>query len=320
MQRRRFIQLIATSAAGLSLGQLNAATPSRTLVAVRWSGYTLGAEGSFTLYTDDKAKAQTVLQQCFAEIRRLESLFSLYAPDSELSQLNRTGQLDQPSPEWQSLLAAAQHAHLQTKGHFDPTVQPLWQTYAEHFRSFPDANDGPSAAAIGDALARTGWQHISYDSKAVRFERPEMQLTLNGIAQGFITDHISGILKEAGYEHVLVELGETRAIGSHPEQRPWSIGIKDANQPSSLHEVAELDNQALATSGSYGSPFSKDGNFHHLIDPQTGRPSTAWKSLSVIAPTATQADALSTGLSFATAEEIAAVQAAQPSLKVLTQS
>ena len=92
-----------------------------------------------------------------------------------------------------------------------------------------------------------------------------MQMTLNGIAQGFITDHISNILKNAGYQHVLIELGETRAIGPHPELRPWSIGIKDAQQPAKLHEVAELDNQALATSGSYGSPFSKDGNFHHLI-------------------------------------------------------
>jgi thiamine biosynthesis lipoprotein len=147
-----------------------------------------------------------------------------------------------------------------------------------------------------------------------------MQLTLNGIAQGFITDHISDILKDAGYQHVLVELGETRAIGSHPEQRPWRIGIKDANDPSTLHDLADLDNQALATSGSYGTRFSSDGNFHHLLDPYTGRPGTQWKSLSVIAPTATQADALSTGLSFASAAEIEAVQTAQPSIQVRTQS
>ena len=146
-----------------------------------------------------------------------------------------------------------------------------------------------------------------------------MQLTLNGIAQGFITDRISDILKQAGYQHVLVELGETRALGSHPEQRPWTIGIQNADNTAAFHDVAELDDCALATSGSYGSPFSKDGQYHHLIHPQTGRPATRWKSLSDIAPTATQADALSTGLSFASAEQIRKVEHANPELRVLKQ-
>jgi thiamine biosynthesis lipoprotein len=319
MQRRRFIKILASSAAGLSLGQLSAANASTALEAVRWSGYTLGAEGSFTLYTEDRASAQTILQHCCAEIRRLESLFSLYEPNSELCQLNRTGQLDHPAPEWHALLAATNRAHALSNGLLDPTVQPLWQTYAAHFKQAPDATEGPSQSDIDAALARTGWEHVRYDAERIQLNRPNMQLTLNGIAQGFITDHISNILKNAGYQHVLIELGETRAIGTHPEQRPWSIGIKDAQQPSKLYEVAELDNQALATSGSYGSPFSKNGHFHHLIHPQTGQPSTAWSSLSVIAPTATQADALSTGLSFAGAKEIAQIERSQPRVRVLTQ-
>ena len=317
MQRRRFIKILATSAAGLSLGSI--ASAHTALEAVRWSGYTLGAEGSFTLYTKDRASAQKALQHCFAEIRRLESLFSLYDPGSELNRLNRNGQLDAPSPEWQPLLAAANQAHTLSNGLFDPTVQPLWQAYAKHFKQAPDTNEGPSHKVICTALARTGWQHVHHDAQTIRFDQPEMQLTLNGIAQGFITDHISNILKDAGYQHVLIELGETRAIGTHPEQRPWSIGIKDAQHPDKLHDVAELDNQALATSGSYGSPFSEDGHYHHLIQPQTGLPAAHWKSLSVIAPTATQADALSTGLSFASAKQIDDIEQAHTKLRVLKQ-
>ena len=318
MQRRRFIKILATSAASLSLG--NIVSAQTDLQAVRWSGYTLGAEGSFTLYAKDRAKAQGILQHCFAEIRRLESLFSLYDPISELCRLNRNGQLHHPSPEWQPLLAAVDQAHALSNGLFDPTVQPLWQAYAEHFKQSPESTEAPNPHDIAAALGRTGWQHIDHDAQTIRFNRPGMQLTLNGIAQGFITDHISNILKDAGYQHVLIELGETRAIGSHPEQRPWSIGIKDANHPSELHDVAELDNQALATSGSYGSPFSKDGNYHHLIHPHTGLPVTRWKSLSVIAPTATQADALSTGLSFASAKEIETIQHKHSEFCVLKQS
>lgn len=320
MQRRRFIKILASSAAGLSLGQLSAAQASTALEAVRWSGYTLGAEGSFTLYTENRASAQTILQHCCAEIRRLESLFSLYDPNSELCQLNHTGRLDHPAPEWQALLNAADNAHSLSNGLFDPTVQPLWQAYSKHFTESPESVEGPSATTIQNALNRTGWQHVQYDADTIRFDRPNIQLTLNGIAQGFITDHISNILKEAGFQHVLIELGETRAIGPHPEQRPWSIGIKDAQQPAKLHDVVELDNQALATSGSYGSPFSKNGDYHHLIHPKSGRPSTCWKSLSVIAPTATQADALSTGLSFASATDIEVLELAHSELHVLRQS
>ncbi len=319
MQRRRFIKILASSAAGLSLGQLSAARTVASLQPVIWRGYTLGAEGSFTLYTEDRTSAQTVLKHCFAEIRRLESLFSLYQPNSELCQLNRTGRLDAPAPEWQALLDAAGQAHQLSQGLFDPTIQPLWQAYAQHFEQSPNATEGPSEAALGAALARTGWQHLNYAADTIQFDQPNMQLTLNGIAQGFITDHISNILSNAGYQHVLIELGETRAIGPHPEQRPWSIGIKDAQQPEQIHEVAELDNQALATSGSYGSPFSMDGKYHHLLDPISGRPSTRWQSLSVIAPTATQADALSTGLSFASAAQISQIERAHSQLRILKQ-
>lgn len=320
MQRRRFIKILASSAAGLSLGQLGAANASTALQAVRWRGYTLGAEGSFTLYTEDRTSAQTVLQHCFAEIRRLESLFSLYQPNSELCQLNRTGRLDAPASEWLTLLDATEQAYALSNGHFDPTVQPFWQAYAQHFEQHPNATEGPSEAALATALVRTGWQHVSYDAGTIQFDQPNMQLTLNGIAQGFITDHISSILKNAGYQHVLVELGETRAIGPHPEQRPWSIGIKDAHNPDQIRDIAELDNQALATSGSYGSPFSTDGTFHHLIHPKSGKPSTRWKSLSVIAPSATQADALSTGLSFASATEIETIERAHSQLRIIKQS
>ncbi len=317
MQRRRFIKILATSVAGLSLSKL--ATASQPLQPVTWRGYTLGAEGSFTLYTENPRAAQAVLQKCFAEIRRLESLFSLYDNQSDISRLNREGELPHPATDWLAILDAVDGAHTLTGGLFDPTIQPLWKAYDKYFAAHPEATEGPTAA-VRRALQDTGWERVRYDTQAIRFSRDGTQLTLNGIAQGYITDRVTELLKDAGYQHVLVELGETRAIGLHPQQRPWNIGIKDADTPATIHEVAELDNQALATSGSYGSPFSKDGNYHHLINPKTGLPSTRWKSLSVIAPTATEADALATGLSFAPEAQIDQLLQKRPDIRVLKQS
>ena len=316
MQRRRFIKIMATSVAGLSLGQ---SLRARSLQPVHWQGYALGAEGQFTLYTDSPARVKRVIDACFAEIRRLESIFSLYDDQSELVQLNRAGILRNPSPDWQPLLRAIDHAHRLTSGGFDPTIQPLWKAYEAHFKANPDSTS-LDQATVQAALAQTGWERIEHSLSEIRFGTPGMSLTLNGIAQGTITDRIAEMLQAAGYGQVLIELGETRALGRHPEQRPWQIGIQDAGDRSRLNQVAELENQALATSGSYGSTFSQDGKHHHLIHPKTGRPATRWKSLSVIAPTATQADALSTGLSFADKDTLQALQATNPQIQILKQA
>jgi len=315
MRRRRFIKILATSTAGMSLGQ---SLRARGLQPVRRRGYALGAEGRFTLYTDRPARAQRTLDACFAEIRRLEALFSLYDDQSELCRLNRVGFLKNPSPDWRALLRAVDRAHRQTDGLFDPSIQPLWKAYEAHFQANPESGglDGSELDAI---LARTGWAKVSHDPDGIRFGQPGMALSFNGIAQGFVTDRVTQILKRAGYGPVLVELGETRALGQHPEGRPWRIGIQDALDRSRIREIAELDDQALATSGAYGSPFSKDGKFHHLIHPTSGRPDTKWRSLSVIAPGATQADALSTGLSFAGEAKLHSLQATLPNLRILYQ-
>lgn len=316
MHRRRFIKILASSLAGASMARI--ASAQHGLEAVQWNGYTLGAEGRFTLYTENKLAAQQVLKRCFAEIQRLEKLFSLYDHQSEICQLNRAGFLNNPSIEWRALLHTTAHAYRTTNGLFDPTIQPIWKAYSQHFADHPDSTELPQG--LKQATETTGWQYVNYDAEQIRFERSGMQLTLNGIAQGFITDRITELLKAAGYAHVLVELGETRAIGLHPEQRPWNVGIKDARQQSDLYDVVELDNNALATSGSYGSTLSQDCSVHHLINPQTGRPSTPWKSLSVIAPTAVEADALSTGLSFAEKSDLETLQVLRPDIQIFYQA
>ncbi len=317
MNRRRFIQILATSSAGLSLSR---AAQASTLQPVTWSGYTMGAEGSFTLYTDQPAKAQAVLDRCTAEIHRLESVFSLYQEDSEIRRLNHNGILLNASNDWHAILQSVESANRLTDGLFDPTIQPLWEAYAKHFKQAPERTTGPNNQGLEAPLARVGWHHVEFDTKQVRFAQAGVQLSLNGIAQGYITDRVTEILHETGYRNVLVELGETRAIGPHPEQRPWNIGIQKATNSTQFFDVAELDNQALATSGGYGSTFSNDGRFHHLIHPKTGRPTTQWSSLSVIAPTATEADALSTGLSFANEQQLYAVLKLRPDLKLIQQS
>ena len=126
--------------------------------------------------------------------------------------------------------------------------------------------------------------------------RPGMKLTLNGIAQGYITDRIAKFLKRRGFENVLVHLGETYGAGAKPGGVPWKAAIEGTEK------TLTLKNRALATSGDLESSGQK-----HLFDPRTGHPSSTHKSVSVTAPTATTADALSSAFILMEKQEIARV-------------
>lgn len=300
VRRRRFLQIAAASAAAVVLPSLAARSMQRQVVR----GVVLGAETEMQLYHPDPGTARAAAQECFAEAKRLESIFSLQQADSALSRLNAAGILVNPPQELVRLLEFAAEISRATGGAFDASVQPLWRLYAAHFAK-GDAADpaGPSPDALRDALSRVSYREISVARNRIAFGRPGMAVTLNGIAQGFITDRIAEALRERGFRHVLVDMGETRALEGHPGGEPWRIGIADPSLPWRHLDTIDLVEKAVATSGSYGMTFDSAGRHHHLFDPRTGRCPQHYLSVSVVADNATLADALSTALSIMPPDE-----------------
>ena len=232
------------------------------------------------------------------------------ATTSELSRLNRDGRLDGPPIELVELMGRARDFSDLTAGAFDVTVQPLWDLYASHF-SAPDPDpSGPSRTAIAAALGRVGQEALEIDPARTSFPRPDMSVTLNGIAQGYITDCIVDLLRRAGIDRSLVDMGETRTIGARPSGDPWIVGLEDPLAPGRVAERIEIENQAVATSGGYGTQFDREGRFNHLFDPATGETSWRYLSVSVIASDATTADALSTAFSLMRLDSVKSVVAA----------
>ncbi len=307
--RRRVIRLMAV-AGGLALaGPARRGLTDGRPVAEVWRGTALGAEASITLYHEERAEARRLLRAAVAELRRLEGVFSLYREESALSRLNREGRLEVPPLELVELLATARAFAERTGGAFDPTVQPLWRLYARHFAQ-PDADPaGPAADEVEAARALVGWRDLRVESTGIALARKGMAVTLNGIAQGYITDRVADLLERAGMRTVLVDLGEIRAVGRHPDGRPWRAGIRDPRGGGVLR-VLPLENRALATSAGSGTRFDAGGRFHHLFDPRDGRSARHYLSVSVLAPRATVADALSTALYVLSDEERAALRGA----------
>lgn len=264
------------------------------------------------LYHPDPEEGRRLIAAAIAEVRRLEQIFSLYRSDSALSVLNRQGALDSPPMELVRLLSEARRYSEITGGAFDVTVQPLWTLYADHFSRKNADPAGPSTAAVRQVLALVDYRAIELEPRRISFTRPGMAITLNGIAQGFITDRVADLLRAGGLENVLVDLGEIRASGSHPDGCPWTAGIKDPFEPDRIARSVEIGNRALATSGGYGMRFDAEGRHHHLFDPHRGRSSDLYASVSVIAPTATEADALSTAFASLRPGELTALAGRLP--------
>lgn len=292
--RRRFLKISAAAIGAAAIPALAAAPSAHRHVR---EGVLLGADTAIQLYHHDAAAARAAIDACFAEVARLEAIFSLHRPDSALSRLNSDARIDDAPRELARLLETAAAFSRASDGAFDVTVQPLWSLYSRHFAAADADPDGPPPHRIAQALARIDYREVRIVEDTIRFARPGMAVTLNGIAQGFITDCVTGMLRARGFDNVLVDMGEFRALGNLPDGAPWRVGIADPQQPWRPLAAVALRECAIATSGGYGTAFDASGRHHHLFDPRSGRSAHNYRSVSVIAPDATTADALSTALS-----------------------
>ncbi len=276
--RRRFLAIAAFSA-----GSIGALTGKADAV---WRGRAFGADISIALHGPDAGR-DTALAAARDTISRIEHLFSIYDPGSQLSVLNRTGRLTMP-PEFARLVQIADRVHAQSDGLFDPTIQPL---FAAKLRV------AGSGQALGEEIwNRIGWRHVRFDDREIAFTQAGMSITFNGIAQGFATDRVAETLSSHGYDQAVVNIGEYR-VGD----RAAAIGV--ANQAGDMLAELQLKNQAVATTASDGFMFA-DGSGHILAPGRTDE-QPAWKTVSVVADTAAVADGMSTALALSPDDQLA---------------
>ena len=261
LSRRRFL----TIAAALPLaGSLR--SPDR----VEWHGDALG--GSARIVLDGPRDAtEAVLAEVAAEIDRLENLFSLHRPEAQLARLNRTGTLAAPARDLLATLHRAEHWHARTEGAFDATIQPLWTALARG-TALPARAASPRPVLAPHRLALA----------------PGTALTLNGIAQGTIADRVADLLARRGFTAPLIDTGEMHLPG--PDYR--RVTLPRAGLAFSLAGCA------LATSEPDALRFASGG--HHILDPRSGQSPDLWRAVTVIAPRAEDADALSTAFAIST--------------------
>ncbi|EMU3954123.1 FAD:protein FMN transferase [Neisseria gonorrhoeae] len=171
----------------------------------------------------------------------------------------------------------------------------MWKLYADYFAARPDA-ETPPENSVKETLKRVSFGKVSFDDREIRFAEKGMGLSLNGIAQGYITDKVVALLKANGVPAALVDMGEIRGFDTNG-RRMWNVGIRNPDDEEGVLANITMKDKAFATSGGYGTVMDKAGRLTHLFDPRTGVSTPRYKSMSVMADDAAVADALSTAFS-----------------------
>jgi thiamine biosynthesis lipoprotein len=252
------------------------------------------AYASFTTPTLDAARLHAAFDAATAEIRRLEALMTTWDPASEVSRINAAAGRAPVAvgAETFDVIREALHASALSDGCFDitfETLHGLWK-FDQDLDPHP-----PSAADVRARLKYVGWRHVKLDEAAhtVRLDESHVRIGLGGIAKGYAVDRASKVLLDAGLTSFYVQAGgDLFARGTKPEGVPWQAGIRDPRgAEGDYFAVMPLTDHAFSTAGDYERAYLVGGKrYHHIIDPRTGYPATASRSVTIWAPTALLAD------------------------------
>jgi thiamine biosynthesis lipoprotein len=240
----------------------------------------------------DAQAAERLAQQAIAEVRRIETKYSRYRPDSIVSRINAAagGEAVRCDDETMSLMGYAAALHGASDGLFDITSGVLRRAW--DFRQ-PKV---PAAQVLQPLLALVGWSKVERGGQEVRLRQAGMEIDFGGFGKEYAADRAAALLADAGVRHGYVNLGgDMRFIGPDLDGRPWSIGIQDPRDPDGVIASIPISSGALATSGDYERFFEIDGRrYCHILDPRDGMPVRYWRSVSVLAPMAIAAGSCST--------------------------
>jgi len=269
--------------------------------AVRLACNAMGTRFELALYGGDAVRLRGAGEEAITEIGRLHNDLSSFRPQSQIGRVNAeasTGPV-RVTQELFSLLTDVRLLSDMTDGAFDVTVAPLLVAWG--FRD--EVMGRPDERTIAEALARVGFQHVLLNAgeRSVSFGRPGMRLDLGGVGKGYALDVATDVLRSGGVTCALIHGGTStvRTIGLNPEGKPWKIGVRRpfAGTGEDLLEVVTLEDKAMSVSAVSGRFFEAGGDVYgHVIDPRTGYPAGDADLAVVFAPSAMEADALSTGL------------------------
>ncbi|QHS62424.1 FAD:protein FMN transferase [Chitinophaga agri] len=237
------------------------------------------------------------LEQGVAEIKRIESLLTVFNETSVIAQLNAQAggpPVTVPAEVYQLLLRCNKISMI-TQGAFDITAGVLKKLFNFKYDHFT----WPEKAAIDQAMLATSFEHIALlDNHQVQLKRAGMRIDFGAIGKGYAADRVKALWLAAGATSGVINAsGDLTAWGHQPDGSPWKIGIADPDAPTQIRFWLPVNNASVATSGNYEQYVERNGvRYSHNIDPRKGWPVPFIKSVTVVSPGAELSDALATAI------------------------
>lgn len=288
------ILLLLIALCGVAVGQPNGASPDRKLV---FNGTAMGTNVAVWFWTEDEKAAAKAAADVFAEMKRLDAEMTTWVDTSDVSRINAAagGKPVVVSAETIAVVERALDVSRRSGGIFDITVgvlHGLWKFDAQN-----KDNSIPDPKAVNARLALVGWRDLVVDKKAstVFLKRKGMAISLGGIAKGYAVDKCVKLLHDAGFVDFMVQAGGDMYVSGKKGAAPWVVGIRDPRGPQdAMFAVMPIEDKSFSTSGDYERTFVKEGvRYHHILDPRTGNPAMASRSVTIRAKDAFTADAWS---------------------------
>ncbi len=240
----------------------------------------------------DEAQARSRAQFAIDEVRRLETKYSRYRDDSIVSRINAAAgsEWTECDEETAALFGYADALFQASGGLFDITSGVLRKAW--DFRQVRVPNE----QELAPLLALIGWHKVERDAGRIRLPTSGMEIDFGGFGKEYAADRAAAVLAAQGVQSGYVNLGgDLRILGPQPNGEAWPIGIQDPRKADGLIATIPVSSGALTTSGDYERFFELEGRrYCHILDPRTGQPVTAWRSVSVLAPLAIAAGSCST--------------------------
>jgi thiamine biosynthesis lipoprotein len=255
----------------------------------------MGSAYAIVAYGTEAGTLAEAAEAALDEVDRIDRLMSHYKPESPLSRLNREAGRGPVAVEAElfDFIAESLRYGRESDGAFDITVGPLMKAWG----FFRGEGRLPKESELAEVKGRIGYRHIVLDAaaKAIRFERPGMELDLGGIAKGYAVDRAVAVLREKGVAAALVSAGGSTiyGLGVPPGADAWEVTVQDPVHASRTALAVALKDRALSVSGSYEKSFEVDGvRYSHIMDPRTARPVPNVLGVAVVTNTGTAGDAL----------------------------
>lgn len=272
-----------------------ALTGAAEAAQTRRTRYLMGTLCEISAHGPQDKALEAAVGRAFDEIARLEGMMSNWRSSSEVNRLNRQGRRPLVlSPELFDVLSTGQNIARESGGAFDMTVGPLIELW-----DLRGSGRVPSSGEIARTRRRVGFKHLRLDprSRSATFIREGMAVDLGGIAKGYALDQAAQILMNNGARGAMLNFGGQILVAGEPfEGRRWTIEIAHPARAGVPHRL-ELVKGSASTSSQRERFIESEGKaIGHVLDPGNGRPASFQGSVTVIAPTAVEADALSTAL------------------------